>query len=366
MTQINADVEATDGSQSKAETRMEETIPAKETNESREVTEPAPPRPLRKRIERSAGRMGLRLVVGPLRALPLPVGRAIGCGLGSLLYLTLGRYRRVAHKNLALVYGAEKSEAERTRMAKAVFRHFGEMAAEFIKLPQLSREQLDTLITVKGEENLKQALTMGRGVMIMTGHFGNWEALARWFTTHDYKLNVVARRANDPEADKILQGTRSESGAQVMARGNSARGVLQSLKKNELVGLLPDQNAADVFVPFLGQTTGTVDGPAVIHLKTQAPLVFSWCARTPEDRFEITFEPPVVIAPTSDREGDIHTVMTLINSRLEAQIRRHPTQWLWLHDRWKASPGVFPDGEEQARILKLPSNKMKQEPRNHR
>ena len=82
-------------------------------SETKEVIEVTPPRPLRKRIERSAGRVGLRLVVGPLRALPLPVGRAIGCGLGSLLYTTLGRYRRVAHKNLTLVYGDEKS-ASRT------------------------------------------------------------------------------------------------------------------------------------------------------------------------------------------------------------------------------------------------------------
>src|SRR5207248_323584 len=103
-------------------------------------------------------------------------------------YLLLGRYRRVAVKNLALVYGDEIDEAERRRMAQAVFRHFGEMAAEFVKMPQLTRDDVDRLALVEGEENLRAAFTSGKGVLLITGHFGNWEFLARWLTTHDYPL----------------------------------------------------------------------------------------------------------------------------------------------------------------------------------
>ena len=130
-------------------------------------------------------------------------------------------------------------------------------------------------------------------------------------------------------------------GAQVFSRGNSARAVLQCLKKNEIVALLPDQNAGDVFVPFLGVTTGTVDGPAIIHRKTQAPLLFSWCIRMPDDRFRIIFEPPVIIEPTEDRDSDIHAIMTCINGHLETKVRQFPTQWLWLHNRWKSTPQVY-------------------------
>src|SRR5690242_16983249 len=95
--------------------------------------------PLRKRLERRLGGIGLSLIVGPIRLMPLGMARAFGRGLGALLYRTLGRYRRVAHKNLNLVYGATVPANERTRMAKAVFRHFGEMASEFVKLPQMGR-----------------------------------------------------------------------------------------------------------------------------------------------------------------------------------------------------------------------------------
>jgi Kdo2-lipid IVA lauroyltransferase/acyltransferase len=295
----------------------------------------------KKRFERAAGRVGLRLVVGPLRALPLPLARAVGRGVGIFLYGALQRYRRVAHKNLALVYGAKVDARSRSRMARAVFVHFGQSAAEFVKMPQLTRAEVDVLCQVEGEENLCRALEGGLGVLLITGHFGNWEFMARWLTTHGYPLNVVARRANDPQADRLLTDTRTGGGAQVYNRGSSARAVLQCLRRKEIVGLLPDQNAGNVFVPFLGQRTGTVDGPAILHLRTGAPLLFSWCVRTPDNRFQITFEAPVVVGPTGDRNADIAAVMTLINARLEAQIYQNPTQWLWLHDRWKSSPGVF-------------------------
>ncbi|HLK59622.1 MAG TPA: lysophospholipid acyltransferase family protein [Chthonomonadaceae bacterium] len=317
--------------------------------------------PLRKRVERTVGRVALQLVIGPIRAMPWPMARSFGRGLGAVAYRIFGKGRRVAYKNLALVYGEEKTEAERRRMAREVFRHFGQWGTEFLKLPHMSRTAVDRLVTVAGEANLCAALEKGKGVLLVTGHFGNWEFMGRWLATHGYALNVVARDARDPAMTKLQREIREGNGATVLYRGNSARAVLQCLRKNEIVALLPDQNAADVFVPFLGQPTGTVDGPAVIHLKTSAPLLFSWCTRTPDDRFHLEFEPPVVIAPTGEREADIATVMTEINARLGAQIRRNPTQWLWLHDRWKASPGVFPEGAANVIELKTPIKKALQE-----
>lgn len=327
---------------------------------------PELPLPFRKRVERRLGDLLLPLLLAPLRRMPWGLARSTGRGLGMAIYALLKRYRSVAIKNLTLIYGKDKSAGEIQQMAKAVFLHFGQMATEFIKLPTLNKETVERLITVEGEENLREAMAMEKGTLIITGHFGNWEMMARWFTTHDYPLNVVARDARARSATKFLEETRTGSGAKVLYRGNSARAILQCLKKNELVAILPDQNAADVFVPFFGLPTGTVDGPAVIHLRTQAPLVFSWCIREPDNRFRIVFEPPIAVPNTGDRTADIEAVMALINSRLEARIRQNPTQWLWLHNRWKASPGVFPEGEEEARILNMTSADYLEEMRQRR
>ena len=302
----------------------------------------------------------MRLFVGPIRALPLPVARRFGTALAWVAFRTVGRYRQVARKNLALIY-PDKPEAEREQMARAVFRHFGCMVGEFLKMPRLGKADVERMAVVEGEENLRQALAMGRGVLLITGHFGNWEFMARWLSSHGYPINVVARDARDPAATKLLTDTREGNGAQVLYRGNSARAVLQCLKKNEIVALLPDQNAADVFVPFLGRRTGTVDGPAIIHLKLGAPLLFSWCIRLPDNRFQITFEPPEVVCATGEKSADVERTMTLINARLETQIRRNPTQWLWLHDRWKASPGVFSDSDFHADDLRASSARAREE-----
>ncbi|HEV2471479.1 MAG TPA: lysophospholipid acyltransferase family protein, partial [Chthonomonadales bacterium] len=254
--------------------------------------------------------------------------------------------------NLNMVYGSELSERERRGMARQVFLHFGKVAAEFLKISAMSREEVDSYTeSVQGEEHLQAALAAGKGVILITGHLGNWEFLSRWLSAHGYQLTVVARRANDPEAERLLSRTRSESGATVLSRGNAARQLLQTLKNNEIVALLPDQNASDVVVPFFGVPTGTVDGPALIHLKTGAPLLFAWCTRMPQDRFRIIMERPEVVPSTGNREADCCAVMALINSRLEAQIRRSPAQWLWLHNRWKSSEPFWrlPDGEAPAK-----------------
>lgn len=297
--------------------------------------------PMKKQVERVFTRSALRIVVAITRGISMSSARRLGGWIGMLLYLTLKRYRNVAMKNLNLVYGTELSERRRKEMARDVFVHFGRMVLEFLKLPALSLQELDSMVQVHGESNLTAALEMGDGGLIITGHFGNWEVIARWLALHGYKMSVIARRANDPVVDKLLQGTRQDGGTQVYLRGNSVKAVLQCLKRGELVGILPDQNAGDITAPFFGMPTGTTNGPAVIHLRTGAPIIFTWCTVGEDGKFHLHFEEPVVVPSSGNKEADEVSVMTLVNAHLEAQIRSQPTQWLWLHDRWRASPHVF-------------------------
>ena len=324
------------------------------------VADASPRMTTRKKIEQLAGRFGLWLIAKPITTLPLPMARVAGLGLGRFLYATFGKQRRIAQKNLKLVY-PETSASRRTEIAKLVFDHFGKVAAEFLKLPGMPPAEVERMVTVEGEENIRKALETKRGVLLITGHFGNWEFMAKWLACHQYPLNVVTRDARDPFATKLMTDIREGIGVKVLYRGSSARAVLRSLKSNEIVALLPDQNAADLFTPFLGVNTGTIDGPAIIHLRTGAPLLFSWCVRQPDDTFKITFEAPETVVSSGDKAADIAKVMTLINERLTVQIEKNPEQWLWLHDRWKATPGIFPDGDWNAHELKTPSNRIKQE-----
>ncbi len=308
------------------------------------MTEAAPQEavlPLKKRVERTAGRVALAVVIRPVRAMSFKGAQRTGRVIGSILYHLLGRYRRVAHKNLKLVYGGVLPESERNKIAREVFVHFGQAVCEFLMLPEVPPDELGRLVDVVGGENLEKARAAGKGVLVASGHFGNFEVLAPWLQTQGCVVNVVARKANDPRIDEMLQGTRAQSGATVHLRGSSGRSVLQCLKRGEVLALLFDQNAGDLYVPFFGLDTGTTNGPARIHLHTGAPILFMWCTSLPDGRFQMELEEPVVFTPTNDRAADEIAVTALLNARLEAQIRQRPSQWLWLHDRWRNSPHVF-------------------------
>ena len=115
------------------------------------------------------------------------------------------------------------------------------------------------------------------------------------------------------------------------------RYVLTHLRKNEMVGILPDQNSGDVFVDFFGRPCESVAGPAIIHIRTGSPIIPAFCVRLPGDRHRIEVKPPLEIHLTGDTEADTHTIMSQVQRAIEDEVRRYPDQWLWFHDRWKAA-----------------------------
>jgi Kdo2-lipid IVA lauroyltransferase/acyltransferase len=118
---------------------------------------------------------------------------------------------------------------------------------------------------------------------------------------------------------------------QVLSRGSAAREIIKRLKAGEVVGLLPDQNADDAFIPFFGKPAGTVLGPAVLHIKTKAPLLPSCCIRTGPGTYKVIFFEPIRQLENETAEE----LMTRINAVLEKMIRIAPEQYLWMHDRWR-------------------------------
>jgi KDO2-lipid IV(A) lauroyltransferase len=265
-----------------------------------------------------------------------------GRSLGDLAFRFAKRARNTAFKNLRFVYGDALTEADRERLVRGVFRHFCMMAVEFLRGPLLkTREDLDALVvSVEGwEENVEPALREKRGVVICTAHFGNWEMLGRYIVSRGVPLTVVVRNPEDEEFSAWAKRMREGAGFTVAAKGESAKRLLTVLKRGEALGILPDQSSGDVFVPFFGVPTGTAAGPALLAGRTNAVIVPCWCFADPERgyRYRLVFERPVPIPETEDKQADLATVMSEVNVRLEARIRKTPEQWLWLHDRWKAT-----------------------------
>lgn len=266
--------------------------------------------------------------------------KLLGNFLGSLMYHLSKRYRSVAIKNLQMVYASEKSDAKIKAIAKDVFKHFARGAVEFFYLLSLTRDQIDAMIDIENSEHLNSALAQGKGCIIITAHYGNWELLARKLVILGYNVNVIARDSDDPGMTGITQQIRENGGYRVFDRDQPIIGAFRALKNNEILGILPDQNdSSGIFVDFFSKLAATAIGPAVLSLKSGAPLVPVFATRIDGgSRYVATAYPRIEFTPSGDEEADIKNLTALVNQSIEKAIRLNPSQWLWLHNRWKMSP----------------------------
>lgn len=262
--------------------------------------------------------------------------RLLGNALGSAFYRASKRYRNISHKNLKIAFGDQITEPEIKRISISAFHHFTRAAFEFFYLLSLKREQVDKLIDIEGRQNIDDALALGKGCILVTAHYGNWELLARKLVILGYKVNVIARDSDDVGITGTTQRIRESGGYRVFDRDQPIIGVFRALKNNETLGILPDQNDYDgIPVPFFGRPALTAVGPAVISLKSGAPLVPVFAPRQDNGKYKLIAYPMIQFEPSGDQETDVPALMALVNKAIEDEIRRNPTQWLWLHDRWK-------------------------------
>jgi Kdo2-lipid IVA lauroyltransferase/acyltransferase len=295
--------------------------------------------PPKKRAIKLLGRVTFRVLSASAGLLCPWSVRVIGNCLGSAFYRCSKRYRDVALKNLRAAYADEMSEAEIESTAREVFRHFAREALQFFYVLSLSREQIDAAVELVGIEHLDGALAHGNGCVVITAHYGNWEMLARKLVISGYKANVIARDSDDPGITGITTRIRESGGYRVFDKDQPIIGAYRALKSNEILGILPDQNDfGGISADFFGRPALTAPGPAVLALKSGAPIVPMFCERVADGKYRATAYPALVFEPTGQGEADIAELTRMVNAAIETEVRRNPSQWLWLHDRWKLPP----------------------------
>jgi Kdo2-lipid IVA lauroyltransferase/acyltransferase len=251
--------------------------------------------------------------------------------LGALWFRFDKKHRNRALANLELAF-PEWTPEKRLEVAEGVFRHFGIVAADFLRSPKRPATEVESNMEVVGFEHVATAEAFDKGIIAVTGHFGNWERLAHWVSTQGRTISVIARDADDTGLNQKILEIRSVAGVEVLSRGNSAMAIMRRLRQKGVVGILNDQNTDETFVPFFGHPCGTVLGPAVMHRRTGAPILPCYCMRTGVGKYRLEIHP--VLNTEGLSEDEITAKLNLI---LEETIRRYPEQWLWMHDRWKSA-----------------------------
>jgi KDO2-lipid IV(A) lauroyltransferase len=269
----------------------------------------------------------------------LGFARASGFGdrLGRLGYAPFGVRRGVVERQLAAAF--PDWDADRLSLvARASYGHLGRTSIETAILPSYSGGHVLQLFErVEGWDLVQERLGRGRGLILLSGHLGNWELGGAYIAARGLPIDVVARHMANPLFDRYLTRTRERIGMSVIHDEEAVRRVPRSLRSGRGVAFLFDQGAvglASIWVPFFGRLAKTPRGPAVFALRMRAPVVFGVALRQPSGRFLLSFE-PVDVADTGDREADVDRIVAEYTGVLERWVRRAPEQYLWHHRRWK-------------------------------
>lgn len=272
--------------------------------------------------------------------MPVAVLAFLGRFFGSLAYKLDKKHRGIALSNIKRAYGPSLSDKEAERTARKVFENLGMTAFEFMRLPWLKRKDLDGYVEWDGRENLDKALEKGRGAMLITAHFGNWELMAASYALCGYPIDVVVRPIDNPVLEQFVKWARSQSGNTMVAKNRSMRRLLTTLKTNGIAGILVDQNVAlveGVFVDFFGTLACTNRGPAILALASGAAVLPTFIVREGA-RHRIIVGKEVQLSVTGDKERDAFENTARMTKTAEDMIRKYPDQWFWVHRRWKTRP----------------------------
>ncbi|HEX3569933.1 MAG TPA: lysophospholipid acyltransferase family protein [Acidobacteriaceae bacterium] len=275
------------------------------------------------------------------RILPRPLARAAGVLVARSAYLTLNRLRRVGLRNLELAF-PDRSPAEREALLKTEYRNLGWLLAEFCQMPAYTREQASKFIRYEGLDHYLDARDRGKGVLVLTGHLGAWELSSFYHSLAGYPMGLVIRRLDNPLVDELVNRIRCRHGNRVLHKDDFARGLIGAMRAGETVGILMDTNMTrpqGVFVPFFGVPACTASGLARVALKTSAavlPGFLLW--EESERRYVLRFYPELELAKTGEAEADAAENTARFTAVIEQVIRQYPSQWLWMHRRWKTRP----------------------------
>lgn len=264
----------------------------------------------------------------------------LGSFLG-FLFFKFAKDRKQVIENLHIAF-PEKSDTEIQKIKADFSKHLGKSLFEFLSLNNLKGKDFEKLFYFVGKENLDAALKNGKGVILLTGHIGNWEFTGAYLASIGYPINVVAKKIYDERLNDILVGIRQAKCVKSLLRTESTKEMIKALKNNECLGILIDQDTSvkGCFVDFFGKKCFTPIGASVMALKYNAVVLPVFTCRIENNRHLIEIQKPIEMIISGNHDEDVVKNTQKFNDIIEQQIRKYPAQWVWVHKRWKTKAGI--------------------------
>lgn len=280
-----------------------------------------------------------RLAILLTRPLPLRLGYWFGERVALICYWVIfPRHRKALNANLAHVLGSD-DPALVARTARGSFRNFGKYVIDFIHFPVLTRDEIRRRLRFDQWDEINEAASSERGIIIATIHFGNWDLGAAALAAYGYPINAIAETFRYPPMNALVQGSREKLGMKVIGHDRLGPTVFRLLRRGEMLAMLVDvaSDETAVSVDFFGAPARVSSAAARIALRTNAWVVPAVVLRGPDDDLDIR---PIIdislrdFAPSGDEERDVRELTRLIMRSMEPAIRAHPDQWFIFRRMW--------------------------------
>ena len=283
---------------------------------------------------------GLLIILSiPFVILPLRFSMKVGELLGLLLFYAWGSRRKIAIENLrnSLSSRAIVVSEPAEKIIKDSFKNFGRSLMEIIKVYYGFGKKIIESVQFEGIENFNKSRSKSKGIILLTGHCGNWELLAIMASVSAFPISIVARPINNPYINKIIESARKKYGNSVIYKRGALKSIITTLRDNGCVGILMDQAVLPeegYVIDFLGRGAWTTKMLALIARKTDAAVVPAFIHRTDKGH-KIKVYPEVGLSESDEKETAVIEDIKKFSGFIEDYIREHPSEWLWIHRRWK-------------------------------
>jgi KDO2-lipid IV(A) lauroyltransferase len=275
----------------------------------------------------------------PVAIMPLGLARMIGAMIGTVVFLLWRSRRKIAIENVkrAVSKGYLPNSTNPVLVVKQTFQNLGRSLVEIIKVYHGRGEEVLKNINIEGIEHIKKAQQKNKGILFITGHCGNWELLALTASYRVVPLRVVARRINNPYINALVERVRKSYGNSIIYKHGAIKQILSTLRENKAVGILIDQSVVPsegILIDFLGSPAWSTKAPVLIAKKTGVPVLPVFIQRNGKGH-TIKIYPEIEGLQNGPQENNLVSAVSVLHSYIEKYIIENPSEWLWIHRRWK-------------------------------
>ena len=264
-------------------------------------------------------------------------------GVSYLTFCVAFSLRKFAKNNLEIAFGKTKTSKEINEIRLKCFLNLGKLVFEILGFSKLTPIMLKNVIHFSGEslETIKNLSQKGKGIIVISAHYGNWELLGLVISYLGFKLNIIYRPLENDLLNGYINDRRKLFNSKLILRKNSFIEGSKALKNNELLAFLIDQNQArgGIFVPFFGKLASSPRGPALMAKRFKSPVMGTYIKRNPDSTHTVTFKEIKLVESSSIKEY-LYTNTYNFSNFFEELIRENPDQWYWFHNRWKTQTKV--------------------------